>query len=91
MMAIVLACEVCGGPTVGAVGEACEGCATERTKPSKCPCPYCNGGKLVYLGRMGDRVLAFDFVLQARDAGIEGPLEAVEYYPDGLASKVVGS
>jgi len=31
-MAIVLACEVCGGPTVGAVGEACEVCATERAK-----------------------------------------------------------
>lgn len=25
-MAIVLACEVCGSPTVGAVGEACEAC-----------------------------------------------------------------
>lgn len=26
MSAVVLACEVCGGPTVGAVGEACDAC-----------------------------------------------------------------
>ena len=34
MMAIALACEVCGGPTVGAVGEACEGCEPFRVTDS---------------------------------------------------------